>query len=160
MKIFSTVVLISALASGGFGLVAPVAVADHGKQSMHMMHGKGHGGHHDRCWKATLSDEQKSKVAKLKLDFKKKKLPIKSRLRQAKVDLALLIISDSPDQNEIGKKIDEIAKLKAEKMRLKADFKIKLRNELNDEQRVLFDTKMLKKAYHGKKKGGHRKGHH
>jgi len=161
MKYLMTTLLTTALMSGGVGLAtlgfSSLAMADQhrgGQHEMrHDMHGKGHhgGGH----WKATLSDEQRKKLDKLKLDFKKKKYPIKAKLKQAKVALALLMTADSPNQGDINKQIDAILKLKGEKMRLKAAHKIKVRKLLTAEQRVKFDMHVLKKAYHCKKRKGH-----
>ena len=152
MKKLATALIISCLTITGAGLSTNV-LADHGK-GMGMMHHGGHGS----SWKASLTDEQRTKIAKLKLDYKKKKYPLKAKLKQAKIDLALLVTSDKPNQNSIDKKIDQIAKLKREKMQLKAKHKIAVRKLLNEEQRVKFDMKVLKKAYHGKRKGGY--GHH
>ena len=160
MKYLTTVLLITVLAGSGIGIMTPVMAAEHGKKGMHMMHGMGHGKHHGKGWKSTLTDEQKKQVARLKLDYKKKVYPVKAKMRQTKVELALLITADKPSQNDIDKKIDELAKLKAEKMRLKAAHKIEVRKVLNDEQRVKFDMKMLKKAYHGKKGHDKKRYHH
>lgn len=156
MKYLTTVLLISVL-TGGLGMMTPAMATEHGKQGMgmKMMHGKGHGMGHDGCWKSSLTDVQKKQVAKLKLDFKKKVYPIKSKIRQAKVELALLVTADKPNQKDIDKKIDEIVKIKSEKIRLKVAHKIEVRKILNEEQRVQFDMKMLKKAFHGKKGGHH-----
>ncbi len=146
MKTLTTLIIITALTTGlSF---APPALAHHGG-GMGMMHGGG-------SWKATLSDEQQAQIAKLKLDYKKKKYPLKAKLKQAKVDLALLMTEDNPSQKNINKKIDEIVQLKSQKMRLKANHKIAVRKLLNENQRVKFDMKIMKKAFHGKK---HRRHH-
>jgi Spy/CpxP family protein refolding chaperone len=151
MKYIIMMLLAAALACGGINSV-PAAFADqHGKHHMMGHHGSSH------HWKATLSDEQIKEINKLKLDYKKKKYPVKAKLKQAKVELALLMTADSPKQKDIDKKIDQILKLKGEKMRLKTGFKISMRKVLNDEQRVMFDMHLLKKAYHGKK---HKRRHH
>lgn len=153
MKYLTTALLVTVLASSGMGLMSS-AIADeygrHGKQ--HAMHLGG------GSWKASLTEKQTKPIARLKLDYKKKVYPIKTKIKQAKVELAMLITAGNPKKKVINKKIDEIVKLKAEKMRLKAAHKIGVRKVLNADQRVLFDMKMLKKAYHGKK--GYRHGHH
>ena len=148
MKTLTTLIIITALTAGlSF---TPPALAHHGGGTgMGMMHGGG-------SWKATLSDEQQAQIAKLKLDYKKKKYPLKAKLKQAKVDLALLMTEDNPSQKNINKKIDEIVQLKSQKMRLKANHKIAVRKLLNENQRVKFDMKIMKKAFHGKK---HRRHH-
>jgi len=151
MKALSTLILTIVLSTAGIGLAPTAYAQQHGGMGpMHKMH-KGAGG-----WKASLTTEQQNQLAKLKLDFKKKKYPLMAQMKQVKVELALLITADSPDQKVINKKIDNIVDLKSQKMRLKAKHKIAVRKLLNEEQRVKFDMKILKKAFHGKTKGYHR----
>ena len=151
MKYLMTTLLATALMSSGVGF-SSLAMAKKGGH-----HGGGYGQHHDGGhWKDTLSDEQRKKLGQLKLDYKKKKFPIKAKIKMAKVELALLMTNDSPSQNDINKKIDEVLKLKSEKMRLKAAHKIKVRKLLTSDQRVKFDMHVLIKAYMGK----HGRGHH
>lgn len=134
----------------------------------HMVHGEqmGNGRHHSPDdmhhrgrsgkggeWKRDLSDNQRKEVDKLKLTYKKQKYLLKSKIKQAKVELALLVTVDSPDQSAINKKIDQISTLKSEKLHLKTDHKIQVRKILTPEQRVKFDMAVLKKAYKGRKKG-------
>jgi len=157
--LFSTILM-----TGSLALAMPAMADEHGMGNMHgMMHGDGagkYGMHHGAGnWKATLTAEQQQQVSKLKLDYKKKVLPIKARIRQAKIELALLITADKPDQKAIDKKIDEILKLKGEKMRAKARHKIEVRKILNEQQRVAFDLHVLKKSSRGKQ-GSHHEGHH
>ena len=152
MKTLTTTLFII-LAIIGLDTMTPV-LADHGK-SMHM------GMRHSGGWKASLTDEQNTKISKLKLDYKKEKYPLKAKMKQAKIELALLMTSDKPSQKAINKKIDQLVKLKKEKLLLKANHQIAVRKILNDEQRVKFDMKILKKAYHGNKRGGYSPhGHH
>jgi Spy/CpxP family protein refolding chaperone len=159
MKHLSAVLLITSLAAGGLG-ISQTALADSHGMGMGHMDGKqyrmGHGG--SGCWRASLTDEQRKKLDPLRLEYKKKVYPLKAKIKQAKVELALLIGSDSPKQKDIDKKIDEIAKLKAEKMRLKATHKIAVRKLLTPEQKTKFDMKLLKKAYKGK--SGFKHGYH
>ena len=151
MKHLTTAVLLTALTATGLGVMTPVLAEQHGRHGMGMMQ-KGGG------WKASLSEKQQIQVSTLKLDYKKKKYPLKTKIKQLKVELALLMTTDKPNQKAINNKIDEIVKLKAQKMRLRANHKIAVRKVLNEQQRVRFDMKILKKAYHGKKRGhyGHR----
>jgi Spy/CpxP family protein refolding chaperone len=148
MKILLTAILAVTLVGGGVSLITP---------AMAEMHGKGHSGqHYTDGWKASLTEEQIKQLNKIRLEHKKKCYPIKASLKQAKVELALLMTTGSPKQKDLNKKIDEILKLKGEKLRLKVDKKIKIRKMLTEDQRVQFDMRVLKKAYHGKKgKGFH-----
>jgi Spy/CpxP family protein refolding chaperone len=116
-----------------------------------MSHGKGM--HDASCWMETLTEEQKAKAAKMRLEFKKVKSLLKAQITVKKVELATLVTQESPDQNAINKKIEEILDLKREKMRKKYAFKVAIRSMLTPEQRVSFDMHMLKKALHGKGHG-------
>ena len=121
-----------------------------------MSHGKAK--HHASCWMESLSDEQKAKIAKLRLEYKKVKSLKKAEIRVKKLELATMVAHDPPDQDAINKKIDEILDLKREKMQKKYAFKIAMRSLLTPEQQVSFDMHMLKKALHGKGHG-QKKGH-
>ncbi len=156
MRHLITTLLIATLTAGSMSIIVPAVAAETG---LRKMQGSGYAMGRGSSWKSTLSDEQRKKITRLKLDYKKKAIPLKLRIKQANVELAMLITKDSPNKKNIDKKIDEILKLKGEKMRLKTDHKIAVRKLLNDEQRVQFDMKALKKAYHGKKSKGYGRGH-
>jgi Spy/CpxP family protein refolding chaperone len=79
--------------------------------------------------------------------------PIKAKIKNLKVELAMLVTTDKPDTNAINKKIDELTKLKNDKMREKYKYIIAKRKVLTAEQQVLFDTRVIQKAMHGKGKG-------
>jgi len=145
MKSLKHILLITTLLSGGLYLISPVMADEHGR-------------HGSMGWKTSLSESQNKQLASLKLDYKKKAYPLKLNLKQARLELASLIATDKPSHKNIDKKIDEIVKLKAEKMRLKVAHKIEVRKILNKDQQVQFDLKLMKKAFHGKKGGRH--GHH
>lgn len=136
--------------TAGLGMTTQ-ALADHSY--------RGHAGTHHgmdnrgQSWKQDLKDKQRQQIDKLRLDFKKKKYLLKPQIKRAKVELAMLVTSASPKQADIDKKIAQIVKLKSEIMKLKATHKINVRKVLTEEQRVLFDTHVLKKAYRGKHKG-------
>jgi len=127
-----------------------------GRHEGRMMHddgrmggyGAGHGYGHS--WKASLTDEQSKKIDKLRLAYKQEKYLLKAKLKQAKVEFALLITADNPSKSAIDKKIDQIIKLKKEKLHLKANHKINVRKLLTEDQRVQFDLAVLKKMSKGK----------
>lgn len=167
MRTLTTITLGLLITVGGIGIPL-LATADpsprweHG--GMHeegrMMHegrrmGGGYDGRHGfgYSWKASLTDEQRKKVDKLRLTYKKEKYLLKAKLKQAKVEFALLITKDSPKKSAIDSKIDQIVKLKKEKLHLKANHKIDVRKLLTDEQRVKFDLAVLKRMAKGKHKG-------
>lgn len=142
MKNWNITLFITALMLGNLYLIAPaVAKGDYSS------------------WKDTLSQEQRQQVARLKLDFKTLALPNKAKIKQARIELALLVTADKADSVAIDKKIDEILKLKGEIIRAKAKLRVEIRKVLNEAQRVKFDLNVLKKASRGKK-WSHSKGHH
>jgi len=139
--------------SAGVLADAPSHAGGPGSMMSAMHHGKGD---HDSDWKQSLSDEQRTTLDKLRLDYFKKKYPLKAKKQLLKTELALLLTQDSPNMGAINKKIDELVDLKRELLRLRAEHKIEVRKLLNAEQRVQFDTKLLKKAYGGKRHGAHK----
>ena len=131
--------------------LSTVAIADHGHGHEGMHHDYGH----SKGWMKNLNEEQRKEIDKLHLEYKKKKLLLKAQIKQAKIELALLVTSDSPNKANITKKIDQIMKLKTDKLTIKTDHQIAVRKVLNEEQRVAFDMHVLKKASHSKK-GNHK----
>lgn len=148
------VMLISIIAGLGFSAVAS---AERGMGKGGMGGGMYCGqGMHAACWKETLTDEQRTKLAKIKLDHMQIQAPVKAKMKTIKVDLALLVTADKPDTTAINKKIDELTKLKNAKMKEKYRYIAAKRKVLNNDQQVLFDMKVIKKAMKGKQKGRHR----
>ncbi len=163
MKTFRTVLLVisTLIFAAGVPAFAQSGHSGGGGHAMKSHHGETRHGksiYEASCWTETLTDEQKAKRAQMRLEFKKVKFLIKAQLKVKKIELATLVTQDNPDRNAIESKIEEVLALKREKMRAKYAYKVALRNMLTPEQRVLFDMKMLKKAYKGKSHG-HKKGH-
>ena len=140
--ITSTVLLLAT------GFAASHALADRGYGMRHHMGGSMHGKH----WMQKLTDQQRTQINKLRLDYKKKKYAHKAKLKVAKVDLAMLVTKNSPSTAAINKKIDQIVSIKRQYLRVKYNHKVQVRKVLKPEQRVLFDTHILKKAYRGKRR--------
>lgn len=137
---------------GSLGLSAAAnAERGMGKGGMHCGQGM-----YGACWKDTLTDKQRNTLAKIKLEHMKVQVPIKTKIKTIKVDLALLVTADKPPTAAINKKIDELTKLKNAKMKEKYRYIAAKREVLNAEQRVLFDMKVIKKAMKGKQKGHYR----
>ena len=142
-------ILMLALPAPALAQMGEMGEHGHSSKGQHegMSHGKGMPG--DDSWTETLTDEQRAKIGKMRLEFKKAQSLLKAQITVKKVELATLVAEDSPNQSAIDKKIDEIVELKREKMRKKYAYKVALRSMLTPEQRVSFDMKMLKKALHG-----------
>jgi len=168
MRTLTTLTLGFLIAAGGIGLPL-LATADpspgwergemHEGRMMHEgrkmgggmregMYGARQGFGHS--WKASLTGEQRKKVDKLRLTYKRTKYLLKAKLKQAKIEFALLVTTDSPKKSAINSKIDQIVKLKKEKLHLKANHKISIRKLLTEEQRVQFDLAVLKRMAKGK----------
>ena len=126
------------LAERGYG--------SHGGRGMH------HGSMRGKHWKSSLTDQQRSQINKLRLNYKKKKYMQKAKKKQAKVELALLVTSNSPNMTTINKKIDQIVAIKRQILRMKYSYKVKKRKILTPDQRVMFDMRIMKKAYRGKRR--------
>ena len=156
LLVISTLIL--ATSAPAFAQTGHTGEGGHSIKSHHGEIGHGKGIYEASCWTETLTEEQKAKRAQMRLEFKKVKFLIKAQIKVKKVELAVLVTQDNPDQMAIERKIEEILVLKKEKMQKKYAYKVALRNMLTPEQRVLFDMKMLKKAYKGKSYG-HKKGH-
>ena len=163
MRTLTTLTLGILITAGSIGIpLLATAEPSPGWQQGRMMHGGGKmGGHGPKhgfghSWKASLTDEQSKKVDKLRLAYKRDKYLLKAKLKQAKVEFALLITKDSPSKSDINSKIDQIAKLKKDKLHLKANHKISIRKLLTEDQRVQFDLAVLKRMAKGKhRKSGH-----
>lgn len=146
-------IVILVVITGSLGL-STIANAERGMGPGGMMGGMHCGqGMRGACWKDTLTDEQRDKLAKIKLDHMKVQAPLKAEMKTIKVDLALLVTADKPDSAAINKKIDELTRLKNAKMKEKYKYLAAKRKVLNNKQRVLFDMHVIKKAMKGKKKG-------
>ena len=150
-------ILLLAFNAPAFAQMGHMKEGGHAMKPHHMEMGHGKGIYDASCWTETLTEEQKAKRAQMRLEYKKEKLLIKAKIKVKKVELATLVTQDNPDQSSMERQIEEILELKREKMRATYAYKVALRNMLTPEQRVLFDMKLLKKAYKGKGHG-HKKG--
>ena len=99
-----------------------------------------------------LSDEQKEQIKNERTQFMSDVLPIKNQLKEKQAHLNTLQTAKETDINAINKTIDEISALRTDIMKRRALFRQKVRANLNDEQRVYFDTHMMNKKARGHKK--------
>lgn len=86
-----------------------------------------------------LNEEQRNEIKKLRLDMAKESTSIRNQMAEKRARLNTLQSEDKADMNAINKTIDEIASLQAQQMKAKANFRVKVRALLNDEQKVAFD---------------------
>lgn len=147
------VTLFTAMALSASVSADPASPEGRGGQMMHGAYGGSWG--YAAHWKRTLTDEQRATIDRLRLDYLKKKYPLKARTKALKTELALLVTQDSPNKRDINKKIDELVDLKRQLLQLHYDYKVEVRKVLTAEQRVSFDIGLLKKSQHGKWRGRH-----
>ena len=153
MMVLSFTMIFLAFNAPTFAQMGHMKEGGHSSKAPQEKMGHGQGMHDASCWMETLTDEQKAKAAKMRLEFKKVKSLLKAQITVKKVELATMVAQDNPDQNAINKKIDEVLELKREKMQKKYAFKVAMRSMLTPEQQVSFDMHLLKKALHGKGHG-------
>ena len=107
-----------------------------------------------------LTDQQKKDIEKIGLDMKKQSLPITNELREKRAHLQTLKTTEPIDQAAIDKEIEAIGKLRTDLAKLREDTRLKIRNVLTDEQKVVFDSKAQGKHKGGGKSGcGHKCNH-
>ncbi len=102
-----------------------------------------------------LSDQQKEQIKSLRLSFMSDVLPLKNQLKEKQAHLNTLQTAEKADLNQINKTIEEIGNLKINIAKRKALFRQNVRKNLDDEQRIYFDTHFSKreKMMHNKMKG-------
>ena len=89
---------------------------------------------------AGLSDEQREQIKKLQTEMQKGLNQLNNQLREKQARLQTMETQDIVDMKAVNQNIDEQAKLLAEQMKLKAEYKQKIRALLDNEQRVRFDA--------------------
>lgn len=101
-----------------------------------------------------LTDEQQEKVKALKLDFMKENLSIKNQLNVKRAELKAMQAQERVNMSEVNGKIDEITELTGDMMKAVAELHQEIREELTEDQRLLFDSHPLperfKGPFHGK----------
>jgi Spy/CpxP family protein refolding chaperone len=85
-----------------------------------------------------LTADQMKKIQKMRLDFQKEMLPLKTKIKAAKLDLQSMIMEEA-DQKAIDQKIEEIGKMKIELQKKRIAHWRAMRNLLTDEQKAVFD---------------------
>ena len=90
-----------------------------------------------------LSDEQKTKIEDLRLNFQKEKLPLQSKIRELKTNLKLESTKDNYDEKKVDQTLDQIEALKKEMYKKRIDHMRSVRNILTDEQKKKFDMHIL-----------------
>jgi len=98
-----------------------------------------------------LTDEQKTKLEKMMVDFKLAKVDQKSRVEKAKIRLRALMRDENANENEVMAGMDEVARMKAELHKMCYRHHKQVRDLLTQEQ--IDKLKKLRKEKMKKCKG-------
>ena len=90
-----------------------------------------------------LTDEQKAKMADLRLAHQKKMLPFRSELQSKRMEIQLLKTTDAPDEKKIEKAVDEMGKIRTEMHKARIQHQLEVRKMLTPEQQKIYDSQML-----------------
>lgn len=90
-----------------------------------------------------LTAEQETQAKGIFTGIMEKTTPINADVKVKQAELDQLMIADSPNENAIYAKVDEISKLKTELQKLRIEGKLKVRAILDDEQKARFDANQV-----------------
>lgn len=88
-----------------------------------------------------LTDEQKQNIEDLKIELMKENMPLKNELMEKKARLRTLSTVENVDMKEVNNVIDDITGLLASMMKNGAEKMQNIRELLNEDQRLIFDSK-------------------
>lgn len=103
-----------------------------------------------RCMEIpNLTEAQKTKIETMKVAHQKEMLAFKNQMGELKAKERTLATAEKPDTKAINANIDDITKLQNQMMKKRALHHQEVRAQLNDEQKLWFDTHMGKKPGKG-----------
>jgi Spy/CpxP family protein refolding chaperone len=106
------------------------------------------------CQIPGLTADQQKEIKKLRIAFQKEALQLKNQLAEKRARLQTLKTAEKTDLAAIDKTIDEMTAIKAQLMKKKLRHEQDVKAQLNDEQKLFFDTKGPKNGKQGKGRGG------
>lgn len=87
-----------------------------------------------------LTEDQRSQIRELRLNFLKEIQPLRNQLGELKARQKTLTTAIKPDMKAIDTNIDEVTKVQNQLMKKNAEVHQQVRAVLNDEQRLWFDS--------------------
>ncbi len=120
------------------------AEAGAGAHERHGHHGKSDA--HSTSWRQTLTPEQRTQIDGLRVNHMKIVAPLRASIRAVKTELAVLATADAPDSASMQTKLDELLEMKKQVMLQRYEHMASVRKILTAEQRISFDTMLLKKV--------------
>ena len=142
-----TIVVLTLFLMAGLVIAQPQA----GRPGM----GPGHGGwmsdqpgppgagFHKGCMGLNLTDEQQTQIQALRLEHQRKMVELKSETGNLRDKLKLIITDDKFSEKAVSELTGKLAKAQQQRMVMKAKHLRKVRDLLTDEQKVMFDQKVL-----------------
>ncbi|NQT34331.1 periplasmic heavy metal sensor [bacterium] len=109
-----------------------------------------------------LTDEQNKQVQNLKLEHQRAMLVMKSDMSEQHNKLKLAVTDKKFNQGDVDKIAGNLGNAHEKKIQMKVKFLRAMRDILTDDQRVIFDQKILAMGIglgHGMKKGPGMRGH-
>ena len=88
-----------------------------------------------------LTEDQQNQITELRTEHLKEVLPLKNKLAELRAQYRTLITAASPDQKAINRNIDEQSKVRNQLMKAGTDFRLKFRNVLTEDQRLILDSR-------------------
>ena len=123
------------------------------KMSHHKSKGGKKGGHGTFTphWAKTLTDQQKRLVDRMHVDVTKQQSVLKAKIALKKAELENLMVTAPYNKTAAHALIDEIAKIKAQKLKVRYDHVAEMRSALTEDQRLSYDMDRFKDKKHGEK---------
>lgn len=100
-----------------------------------------------------LSTEQQEQIKKIRHTFQKKVIQQRAEIQLKELDLRELVESQSPNEKEIEKNIDELHRLQAELQKLEIRQMLAVKKILTPEQQKALENKMKQKKMQFHEKG-------
>ncbi|NOY36466.1 MAG: Spy/CpxP family protein refolding chaperone [Chlorobi bacterium] len=87
-----------------------------------------------------LTEAQQEQVKELRIAHLKEVLPLKNKMAELKAQYRTLVTAEKTDQKAINNNIDEQTKVLNKIMKSGADFRLKFRDLLTEDQRLILDS--------------------
>lgn len=86
-----------------------------------------------------LSEDQKSKIEKLRLEHLRETKDLRNQLEIKRAELNAAMTSDQPDKKQVNSLVSEINSLRSDRFEQKINHQMQVRELLDDEQKLRFD---------------------
>lgn len=94
-----------------------------------------------------LTDDQKAKIKEIHMASYKEMKALQNQMGELKAKQHTLTTADKADMTAINANIDEITKVQSKMMKIRASNHQQIRSLLTDEQKMIFDSKMMHRGF-------------